>query len=303
MVEVTSRTVQGRLLLRPDRQIASLCRGVLARAARLYPVRIHAFVFLSNHYHLLLSAESAQRLAGFMNYLNSNLAREIGRHVGWRERFWGRRYQAILVSEEESAQVERLRYVLSHGCKEGFVRRPGDWPGATAVDALLSDSLIQGHWLDRSGLYEAMRRKRPLAIEDFVSTETLELEPLPCWRHLSRTERRSRILDLVGDIEEETARRLEVETKKPLGARRIERQNPHQATARPRRGPAPLIHAVSGAVRAHFREAYRGFVRSYRRAAEVLRKEGPSLGLLELFPLGSFPPPMQSVPIRGFTPG
>jgi hypothetical protein len=31
--------------------------------------------------------------------------------------------QAIPISEEEEAQVERLRYVLAHGCKEGLVER------------------------------------------------------------------------------------------------------------------------------------------------------------------------------------
>ena len=75
LVEVTCRTVQGRLLLRPSPLLRDLTLGVLARAARFYPVEIHAFAFLSNHYHLLLTASSAQRLAGFMNCLNSNLAR------------------------------------------------------------------------------------------------------------------------------------------------------------------------------------------------------------------------------------
>jgi len=128
LVEVTCRTVQGRLLLRPSPILRDLTLGVLARAARLYPVEIHAFAFLSNHYHLLMTVPDAERLARFMNYLNSNLAREAGRLIRWREKFWGRRYQAILVSDEDAAQIERLRYVLSHGAKEGLVASPLDWP-------------------------------------------------------------------------------------------------------------------------------------------------------------------------------
>ena len=81
LVEVTCRTIQGRLLLQPRHRTVELCRGVLARAVRLYPVEVHAFVFLGNHYHLLLSCANAERLARFMNYLNSNLAREVGRAV------------------------------------------------------------------------------------------------------------------------------------------------------------------------------------------------------------------------------
>ena len=130
LVEVTSRTLQGRFLLQPTPAVADLCRGVLARAVRLHPVEVHAFAFLGNHYHLLLSVPNAQRLSAFMNYLNSNLAREVGRAVRWRERFWGRRYQAIPVSEEESAQVERITrwvslFAVNSGTHDGAGARGG----------------------------------------------------------------------------------------------------------------------------------------------------------------------------------
>ena len=65
-----------------------------------------------------------------MGYFNSNLAREAGRLVDWREKFWSRRYRAIVVSGEEGAQRERLKYVLSHGAKEGLVIR-GSGPAST----------------------------------------------------------------------------------------------------------------------------------------------------------------------------
>ncbi|MGB6336531.1 MAG: transposase, partial [Thermoanaerobaculia bacterium] len=117
--------------------------GTLSRAQRLYPVDIHAFVFMSNHYHLLLSVPDAQTLARFMGYVNSKLAREIGRLTGWRDKIWSRRYQAVVVSEEEFAQVGRLRYVLAHGVKEGLVDHPADWPGANTVTALLEGRSLQ----------------------------------------------------------------------------------------------------------------------------------------------------------------
>jgi hypothetical protein len=42
-----------------------------------------------------------------MRYLNSNLARELGRLVDWRDKVWARRYQAIVISNEEAAQISR----------------------------------------------------------------------------------------------------------------------------------------------------------------------------------------------------
>ena len=62
-----------------------------------------------------------------MGYLNSNLAREAGRLTDWREKFWSRRYRHIVISEEEGIQVGRLKYVVSHGAKEGLVDSPSQW--------------------------------------------------------------------------------------------------------------------------------------------------------------------------------
>ena len=63
-----------------------------------------------------------------MGYFNSNMAREVRRLVHWREKIWSRRYQAIPISSEEAAQIDRLRYVLSHGCKEGLVAGANEVP-------------------------------------------------------------------------------------------------------------------------------------------------------------------------------
>ncbi len=82
-----------------------------------------------------------------MGYFNSKLAREVGRLTGWKQKILGRRYQAIVVSAEEAAQIERLRYGLAHGCKEDLVERPRDWPGVHGVLALTEGKVLEGLWL------------------------------------------------------------------------------------------------------------------------------------------------------------
>ena len=116
----------------PARKLNEIVVGVLGRAQRLYGVEIMAFAWVSNHCHLLVWVETAKQLTDFMTYLNSNTGREVARLTGWKEKVWGRRYQAIPVSEEEEAQVARLVYILSHGCKENLVACLRDWPGSTA---------------------------------------------------------------------------------------------------------------------------------------------------------------------------
>ncbi len=288
LIEVTTRTLHGRLLLRPSALLCTIILGILGRAQTLYGLRIHAFVFLSNHYHLLCSPTDPQQLARFVGYLNSNLAREAGRLYAWREKFFGRRYQAIAVSDEPAAQTGRLRYVLAHGVKEGFVASPAQWPGVHCVDALLDGKPLHGLWFDRSAEYEARRRGLDASSRDFASEETVILAPLPCWEHISPPERRAQIADLICTIEAEGRSRRRQAGRQPLGADFVLRQNPHQEPVRSKRAPAPLVHAASKRTRRVLLEAYRIFVAAYRRAAERLRCGD----LFAVFPTYSFPPPL-----------
>ena len=134
---VASRCFQGRLLLRPSAQVNEVVGGVLARAVQQSAghVRLHAFTFASNHFHLLVWARGAA-LASFMQYLRANLSRKVGRLVDWSGGFWERRYSAELVLDDE-ALVGRLRYVLAHGVKEALVERSAEWPGLTCLPQLV----------------------------------------------------------------------------------------------------------------------------------------------------------------------
>jgi len=217
LVEVTCRTLHGRFLLRPSRDLNDIVYGLIARAARLYDVGVCSFKVLSNHYHLLLLPQDAERLAAFMGYFNGNLAKEAGRLHCWRERFWGRRYHHSVVSDEPEAQVARLRYVLAQGCKEGLVRRPADWPGASSVEPQLTGKSFRGLWFSRTAEFEARRRGERPGKYEYVSEETLELTALPCWSALSREEIGERTAELVRDIEAETRLRLKQEDKSPMG--------------------------------------------------------------------------------------
>jgi hypothetical protein len=224
-----------------------------------------------------------------MNYLNSNLAREVGRVVRWREKFWGRRYQAIPVSSEEAAQVDRLRYLLRHGCKEGLVRKPEDWPGATSLLAMVSGTTVAGCWFDRTAEHRAAKRRRSLDPSPFVNNELLQLTPLPCWRHLSAETYAARVCELVGQIEKETERWILESGRVPLGRERLLRQHPNLQPRRIEKRPAPLVHAASRAVRLAFRRGFREFVVAFRHASATLRLGRDPTRALLLFPLGSFP--------------
>jgi REP element-mobilizing transposase RayT len=286
LVEVTCRTIHSRLLLRPSKALNELVLGVLGRAQRLRPVHCCSVVFASNHFHLLLWVEDMEQLAKFMEYANGNLARKVGRLVGWRDKIWSRRYQAIVISDEEPAQVARLRYHLAHGVKEGLVSRVRDWPGVHMVRALLDGELLKGIWHNRTEEYADRQQGKDFPASKYRQEEELKLTPLPCWQHLSVDQVRARVADLVEDVEQEAAAARAEQGLPVFGAEAVLRQHPHSCPLRTKRSPAPLFHAATKAAREALRKAYYDFVEAFRGAAETWKKGN----LKARFPVGSFPP-------------
>jgi putative transposase len=291
LVEVTCRALHSRLLFRPSLTLNEIILGALARAKSLYPVRICGFSFLSNHFHLLLEVDDARQLSRFMGHFNSKLAREVGRLTGWKQKIFERRYQAIVVSSEDGAQTDRLKYVLGHGCKEDLVERPREWPGVHCVQALTEGKILEGLWFDRTQEYAARRRGEEFGRLQYATQEILTLDPLPCWKDLTEEERRRRAAALVTVIEAEAAARRKKTGVKPPGPAAILTQDPHRKPERSKKSSAPAFHAASQAVRRELRDLYALFVAAYREAAEKLRAGNRNAR----FPAGSFPPALPFV--------
>jgi hypothetical protein len=117
-----------------------------------------------------------------------NLAKEAGRVHGWKHHVWSRRYQLVLVASEEKAQIARLRYLLSHGVKEGLVDRVANWPGPNFLEALITGLPAVGTWFDRTAECKARMRGLEFGARDFATQEQVILTPIPCWEHLCDTE-------------------------------------------------------------------------------------------------------------------
>ncbi|RMH21963.1 MAG: hypothetical protein D6696_04460 [Acidobacteria bacterium] len=285
LVEITSRTIQGRLLLRPSRELNETVIGALARAQRKYPIAVCGVAVLSNHYHLLAWVEDAERLARFMAYFNAKLAKEVRRLHGWSDKIWARRYDGVVVSQDEATQVRRLKYVLSQGTKEGLVRSPYDWPGVHCAAALVEGRPLTGFWFDRTAECQARQRGRDDDPYAHATPEMLVFDPLPCWRHLPVKNYRQRVADLVSTIEQEAADDRRQRGTAVLGARAIAAQDPHARPEVLSRSPAPDFHARGESLRL-LRRAYSDFVAAFREASARLRAGERDVR----FPEGCFPP-------------
>ena len=123
LVEVTSVTIQNRYLLRPSAELNDLVIGVVGRAQRKYEMPIMCITVLSSHYHILLFAQDANHMASFMDFVNTNISKEVGTLHDWPGTLFPNRYKHIEVSDDPDDQIARLKYCLSNGVKEFLVDR------------------------------------------------------------------------------------------------------------------------------------------------------------------------------------
>ncbi|MDA8020605.1 MAG: transposase [Thermoanaerobaculia bacterium] len=279
------RTVHSRYLLRPGSELNKIFGGCLGRALELHPVRLHAVVVMSTHFHLLLSPKDSQQLAEFMGYLNGNLSKKVGRIHEWSGSMFESRYQCIPVSDEPAAQQARLRYLLRHGCKEGLVLSPRDWPGVHSATALCDGVAIKGTWIDLTEYWKAIRRGEDVIVSQFGTDYEVELEPLPCWEHLDANVWRNFVREMVEEIERETLAEHRRNQTVPAGATAVCRRPPHFLTGHRKKSPAPLFHAATKAVWMAMRNAFGAFLTSYRDAAERVKSGDGTV----FFPPDCFP--------------
>jgi REP element-mobilizing transposase RayT len=289
---VTSRTFQSRFLMAPSDKTNELIGGILARAVRQCEVELFAYVFTSNHFHAMVRAPSAIAMSRFMQRLQSNIAVKVGRFVGWRGRFFARRYSAEPIVDE-GAHVERLKYILSHGVKEGLVARCQQWPGLSCAQALLEGGRATMHsWRNWTLLWK-MEVAEELNVDRFSAecpseAEMLELTPLPGWATLTARERSRLVAQLVAEID------AAAPNPAAENARRITKQDPHGSPIETKHSPRPKAHASTKQLWIEAVQRYRRFVSDFRRAS----REWLSGAFDVEFPAHSFRPPPWFVAVR-----
>lgn len=281
LVEITMRTREGRSLLRPTSAMTLSILGVLARCLALFDVQLHAFVFLSNHGHLIASVADAWHSSSFIRTLKRSTALAIQRHTGWTREVWEPRTRPIPILDN-GASLGRFVYVLSNGVKEGLVDSPLDWPGATSARALVTgEPIVAPAWRPaprHPGVEPAGVRVAPIE-----EPQTIELAPLPMWLAQSADERRRSMRGLVASVVEHG---LEVRDGRPsLGVRAILDVDPF-APIDLVRTPPPIAHFTDPEVYRSYLAERAAFRNAFHVANGALTEKPPAT----TFPPGSFMP-------------
>ena len=121
---VTCRGNEKREIFRGDDDRRDLLRG-LGRVVRVCRWRVHAYVLMGNHYHLLLETPEPN-LSWGMRQLNGIYSQAFNRRHDRVGHLFQGRFKAILV-EKDAHLLELIRYVVLNPVRAGLVEAPEIW--------------------------------------------------------------------------------------------------------------------------------------------------------------------------------
>jgi REP element-mobilizing transposase RayT len=231
---VTNRTLEERCYLRPDELTNAAVVKSLAVALRSYPVELAAFVFMGNHYHLVVRA-GEHSVSDFVGIFQSRLARAVNERLGRRGPVWQRRFVATPIVDE-SALLERIEYTVMNPVKARLVDSPDAWPGVLSHDSRGNPRCYS----------------TPLRLRMQEKEETVTIVP-------------SEVLRSNWSFE------LPRRKGRALGAARVLATDLEMRPRHSKRSPAPLCHASSAHHRRVFQRQRRSFYAAYEAAAERYR--------------------------------
>lgn len=98
--------------------------SMLRESAGVAGCKVHAYVLMTNHVHLLVTPASGQSAGKLMKYLGERYVQYINRRYGRAGTLWQGRYRSCLVQDEEYFMVCQ-RYIDLNPVRAAMVSNPG----------------------------------------------------------------------------------------------------------------------------------------------------------------------------------
>lgn len=288
---VTNRCEQERLFMLPKHGVRKLIGTWLAKSLKEHGdgIEVYAFIFLSNHFHLLLRDTKGQ-LPRFMWYFQLNLAKAVNRHLKRRGHFFAREYDAAPVLTDEDFE-NRYAYVVTNAVKAGLLERARSGPFFSSLEMALDDRVLEFEWVDWTLLHNLTRRGRRVAKWEVTKFYRLALSVPPAWREWTAGRRRRRIEGLVEASEARYGRERRAEGKGFLGSRRILEQSPMMRPKNPSFSRRVRVFCRDKELEAAFLAAVRTLRGLYLEALDGFRKAArKGLRPLVEWPPRTYPP-------------
>lgn len=112
--------------------------GILARAKEQFAVKVCHFIFMANHFHMLLVVDNPEDVSRFIGYVKAESAHAVNRLLGRRQRtIWKDGYDSPLVLTARDA-LKCIRYIYLNPSKPSLVSSIDEYPGVSSWELFRS---------------------------------------------------------------------------------------------------------------------------------------------------------------------
>jgi REP-associated tyrosine transposase len=254
---ISRRNTQRLYLLRPSRRTEQIVLYCAGEAAARFGITLHAWIVLSNHWHLLVR-DNHGNLSEFLAHLHKLIAKAMNAELGRWENFWAAEQCSAVYLVEASDRFDKLVYLLANPVTDHLVERVAEWPGACSLPQHLS------------GLPKKVKRPHGYFRDGGPMPEevTLVAEKPEGFEHLSDEEWAGKIRDAVRAEEQKACAARARHGWRVLGSKRIRAAatTDRPTTIEPRRTLRPHLACRRKERRVRELAALRGFRADYREA-------------------------------------
>lgn len=274
---VTVRAVNRCYRFVPTHEALEVIWYCLARTLDKYRgcVEAHEFLWMSNHYHLVLT-DRAACLPRFMEELNSLLARSLNALHGLEGTAIEKGYNLVTVTTQGKV-IEHCVYTLANPCKANLVEHCHHWHGVSSQMLEYGVGITiarpkQGLWggpcrhVQREGAQRS-KRARFGGRSKLPEQVTLVLTRPPIMPELSDAQLRSHIREQLRVREQAILMERRALRSRVMGWKAVTKMSP-RAAPRPAElfGLVPSFSGDTTEARASAWKQLRAFLREYRRA-------------------------------------
>jgi putative transposase len=127
-----TQVVQDRRPVFRSPQMVELLRSTLRTVKELHPFTMLAYVFLPDHFHILIQPTGESNFSQIMHSLKPNFTKAYKGFTGRTEslKFWQKRFWDHIIRDERDLE-NHLHYIHYNPVKHGLVADPRDWPDSS----------------------------------------------------------------------------------------------------------------------------------------------------------------------------
>ena len=132
-----TQVVQEREPVFRDSQYVNLLLEILRNVKELHPFAMPGYVFLPDHFHLLIQPTAESNFSKIMHSLKTNFTKEYKKKLGLSPsqsmKFWQKRFWDHVIRDDKDFE-NHLHYIHYNPVKHRYVKDPRDWKDSSYIE-------------------------------------------------------------------------------------------------------------------------------------------------------------------------